>query len=176
MKGRRFKRFQYSVAEAHVPVAEVRDFLTRFADPLVSRLTPNTRLFILAFIFTLITTLLLGQSGSRQVIEKYNPDDIVRGVIVSPADISSVDKQETARQRGAARNNAEPVFIFDSNSAEQIVTTFRSTLDALKQKFKSDDSRIMHDPLSQVLAQALNGRGFNKADLNKLTRLLRDAS
>lgn len=168
MKGRRSKKLPS-------PVTKAREFIARFAGPLISRFTPNVRLFILALIFTLITTLLLGQSGSRQAMENYDVGDVVRSNIISPANISIIESEETTRRRSAVRNSIKPICIFDSNLAEEIATAFRASLDERAQKFKAGDAKTLRDPLIELLS-ARSAQGFSEVDFNRLTRLVREAS
>src|SRR5260370_24894020 len=92
--------------------------------------SPRTQ-FVIGFSFlVIVTTLLLSRAPSNQATEVYKEGEVMRGTVVSPADIiGGIDTGETERRRNAAREAARPVFRFDASAAEATVDAFRDEWD-----------------------------------------------
>ena len=175
------------------PFAKIRNMMARFFSRPFKSLSPK-QLFRLGFaLLTLTTTFLIQNPFWRSSGEIYKEGDIVHESIVSPADISVTDMEETDKMRQAARDSVRPIFTFESNRGEQIVQNFRASWDELKRKnetvnsnsksnsnFKSNSNVKTEAQWSGAggaeVGKIFAARTFSANELDAVTRALRDSA
>jgi membrane-associated HD superfamily phosphohydrolase len=92
-----------------------------------------------AFLCTL-TTFLINNPFWRAAAEPYKEGDIARESVISPADISVNDAEETERIRESARGSVQPIFVYESKRSEEAVQSFRSAWENLARKSENGDA------------------------------------
>lgn len=114
------------------PLTSVRNAAARlFARP-VYWMRPATR-FVLGFIaLSLITTFLLSVTRSQAPADFYQEGDVVRSDVISPADFTVEDEQETTRRRAAAAESTAPVWRYDPARADAAGQSFRASWEAFE--------------------------------------------
>lgn len=114
------------------PFAKTRARVVHFFSAPFEKLSDGQRFWLGFAVLSLITTLLLQNPFRQNVSETYKEGEILRQSIVSPADISVINIEETNAIREAARESIRPIFIFDSNRTEEAVSNFRSAWEKLQ--------------------------------------------
>ncbi|MBK8148214.1 MAG: hypothetical protein IPK58_08365 [Acidobacteria bacterium] len=116
------------------PVTKVRKALTKHFRRYWDKFTPGQRFWVGFALLCLITTALINNPLWRTTAEQYKEGDIARESIVSPADISVTDNDETERLREAARTTVQPIFRYESNKPDQAGQRFLSSWEKLQRQ------------------------------------------
>lgn len=132
----------------------------------------------------LITTVLISNPFWRSPVELYKEGDIARESIISPADITQINAEETNNLKQDARESVRPIFTSESNRAEQAVQSFRSAWENLARKTESagnakSNSNTKTDAQwtgagSSELAKTFTARRFSANELEAIVRILRE--
>ncbi len=159
------------------PLSRARDAFARYLLRPFDIFQPRTRLLVgFAFLVT-VTTLLLLSGYSSGFSENYKEGDIVRGTVVAPADITTNDILETEKRRAAARESTRPVFNFDSTRGASSAQSLRAAWEDLKHQVESKTAGNKQPTWGgeggPAVASAIIVHGFNDADLERLTSLIR---
>jgi cyclic-di-AMP phosphodiesterase PgpH len=162
------------------PLSRARDSAVAFLSRPFRKLSPTLRLSIGFAVLVITCTLLLSSGLSGIAVEEYDVGDVVHRTVISPADITLVDQAETARRTAEVENVVRPVFTFDPSSGETSVRSFRTAWLNLQQQIqdRNADRRNLTwtgEGPEQVGA-LLASHELGVATLDRLTRLLRDAS
>ena len=152
--------------------------------------------FWLGFVvLCVLTTVLINNPLWRASGEQiYKEGDIARESIISPADISSTDAEETERIRQDARETVKPIFTFESNRSDEAVQSFRSAWESLQRKTDSlananqkanGNARIANNSKTNAQWTGAGGEGLGKIfaarrfsanELEAGTRVLRESA
>ena len=124
------------------PFAKTRNKIAQYLSRPFQKVSAKQRFWIGFVLLTLITTVLIHNPFWHSVSEPYKTGEILRQSIISPADISVVNDEETGALRLAARESIRSVFTFESNRAEQAVQGFRSSWEGLQRKFDVANSTV----------------------------------
>ena len=182
------------------PLTKWRKTIRQKADGWLTNFSASQR-FWLGFAFLcILTTFLINNPFWRVSSEQtYKEGDIARESIISPADISSTDVEETEKIRQAAREGVKPIFTFESNRSDEAVQSFRSAWEELQRKNESADSgtkvngntkansntKINGESKNEVqwtgaggekLGETFAGRRFSENELEAVTRVLRESA
>ncbi len=130
-------------------------------------------------ILCLITTFLINNPFWRSGAEVYREGDIARESIISPADITQTDEEETEKLRQAVREGVRPMFTSESNRAEQAVQSFRSAWENLSRKNDNSNSNAKGEIQwtgagGADLGKIFGARKFSANELDAITRVLRE--
>lgn len=155
----------------------------------------QTQKFWLGFAFLcLLTTILINNPLWRASAEQiYQEGDIARESIISPADIATVDIEETGRIKQAARETVKPIFTYEANRADEAVQSFRSAWESLQRKNEtgSANSRVNANSKTAAnskieaqwtgaggadLGKIFAARRFSVNELDSVTRVLRETA
>src|SRR6478672_1402074 len=159
------------------PLSQTRDQLVSYAIRPFMLFEPRKRFLILSAILITLTTLLLLTSTSSGLIETYKEGQVLNRVIVSPADITTVDIGDTEQKRAAARKTAKSVFNFDSSRAETSVQSFRAAWDDLKEQNASGVGKpTWSGEGGNAVVRAILSHNFNEAELDRLTAIIRETA
>src|SRR4051794_37840842 len=82
----------------------------------------------------IVTSLLIHNPVWRTAGDPYKEGEIARESIISPADITFTDTDETARLKAEAKRSVKPIFRYESNKAEQAVQRFLSSWERLQRR------------------------------------------
>ena len=163
------------------PFAAARNTALRAVSRYFHWLRPTTR-FLLGFgVLTLISTLLLGGTYSQLPSETYEEGEVVRGNIISPADITVEDVSETQRRRDAVASATRPIWSYDPTRGESAVENFRSSWNVLRQEVEArKNGSAEREPTwpgagGETIARAIIAHRFDERALENLTRILREA-
>jgi len=146
-------------------------------------------------VLCVLTTVLINNPLWRASGEQiYKEGDIARESIISPADISSTDAEETERIRQDARETVKPIFTFESNRSDEAVQSFRSAWESLQRKTDSlananqkanGNARIANNSKTNAQWTGAGGEGLGKIfaarrfsanELEAGTRVLRESA
>ena len=159
------------------PFSQVRDRLVGYATRPFLRFEPRTRFLILSGILVLLTTLLLLSSYTSRFNENYREGDVLNRAIISPADITAVDFNETEHRRDAVRRATRPIFNFDSSRAETSVQSFRAAWEELKKQVTAQNKTpVWSGEGGQAVAQSIIAHNFDENQLDRLTSTLREVA
>ncbi len=167
------------------PLDRARSAVLGFLFRPFSRFRPRTRFFIFYGLFVVATTLLLVNANSRVSVENYYEGDVVRRTVIAPTDISVPDLAETEKRREAAREATRPVFAFDPGRAESAAQSFRAAWEDLQRQAAQAggaNSNARKEPRwtgpagTDAAARAIIAHRFDPAELERLTRMLRETS
>jgi len=172
------------------PFLKTRNQITRYLSRPFRNLS-SKQTFWLGFVFlTLVTTILISNPFRRLTGEQYKEGDIVRESIISPADITVANTNETEALREAAREAIRPIFTFESNRAEQAVQNFRSAWENLLRHGKSNSNSnaragVRENEKSEThwtgaggaeVGTVLAARAYSPNELDAVLRALRESA
>src|SRR5690606_4839909 len=143
--------------------------------------------FWIGFVFLcLLTTILIDNPIGRMSSEAfYNVGDIARESVVSPADIHSVDEEETERLRQTMRDSVIPIFTAESKRSDEAVQNFRSAWEDLQRKMEKGGAANSANKQGNLewagaggaeLGAIFAARRFSNNEFEALTRILRENS
>ncbi|MEP6923901.1 MAG: HDIG domain-containing metalloprotein [Pyrinomonadaceae bacterium] len=168
------------------PLAKYRNAASKFINRFWTRLPPNLRVAFFFGFLVLSTTLAVVNPYTRNAgWEIYKEGDIVRHTIASPADIIETDEAETKKWREAAAEIVKPIFIFESNRAEQAVLSFRGAWEDLRRQntiIPNANDNTSKPELNWTgkggveVAKVIAARNFSSNDLELLTQVLRESA
>lgn len=153
----------------------------------VDKLSSSQKFWIGFAFLCVVTTILINNPFWRSSVDQYKVDDIARESIISPADISITDEEETERIRQVARESIPPIFTYEPNLEESAVQSFRSAWENLQRRA----DRAVQTPKDAVNAkpgvvwtgaggeevgEILASRKFSANELEAITRVLRENS
>lgn len=171
------------------PFAKTRQRLVQFFSRPFQKMTPSQK-FWTGFIFlSLITTILLQNPFRQTVNESYKEGEILRQSIISPADISVVNAEETEALQKAAREAIRPIFIFESNRGEQAVQNFRASWEKLQKHNINSNSNVKPNVRLEEkvethwtgaggaeVGKILASRTFTTTEIDSVNRVLRESA
>jgi cyclic-di-AMP phosphodiesterase PgpH len=176
------------------PFTKVRKNVTRFFARAFENFTSNQIFWIGFALLCIITTALINNPFWRSTGEAYKQGDIARESIISPADISVTDQEQTESMRQAARETVRPIFRFEANKAAQAVQRFRSAWEKLQRHddtnsntdTKTANSRATNtDGKTEVhwtgaggseVGKIFTARDFSRNELDAVQSALRESS
>lgn len=132
-------------------------------------------------VLCIVTTFLINNPFWRSAVEQYKEGDIARESIISPADITVTDTEETDKNKQAVRDSVFPIFTFEANRAEQAVQSFRSAWEKLERKpdGANNNSNIKSDAQwtgagGAEIGKIFTARRFSSNEIDAVNRLLRE--
>ena len=169
------------------PLSRIR----KRAGQLVARpfesLSENQKFWIGFVFLCLLTTFFINNPFWRIAAEQYKEGDIARESVISPADISVTDTEETERIRQSARESVQPIFVFESKRDEEAVQSFRSAWENLARKSENANANSKTNANEKSEAQfvwtgaggaevgkVFAARKFSSNELEAVTRVLRE--
>lgn len=160
-------------ANLSTPWGRASKRLWRRAETAFMELKPRTRNGLGFGLLVVMTTLLLARPVQQALPENYLEGDIVRRTVVSPTDLVVVDQAETERRQKAARDAQLPVFVYDTNLAENAKRNFRAAWQSLAQQ-KQDNKKLewKAEGSSPALIRAIAAHNFSADDLERVLRLM----
>lgn len=137
-----------------------------------------------------LTTVLIHNPFWRPVTgEQYKEGDIARESIISPADITVTDSEETEKLKQIARDSVQPIFRLDANRSDEAVQSFRSSWESLRRSSDASNSNTANRSNENSSANAkwrgagnvdvgkvFSARAFSSNELEAVTRVLRENS
>ncbi len=146
----------------------------------------NTQKFWIGFaLISIVTTLLINNPLWRTASYEYKEGDIARESIISPADISDIDKTETEKLRKAAAEGVKPIFNYEPNSSTQAVQSFRSSWEKLKEDLNSKNTKSNTNASPEIkwtgagggeLGKVFSARSFSSNDVASIERVLKETT
>jgi hypothetical protein len=155
----------------------------------------ETQKFWLGFAFLcLVTTFLINNPLWRASTEQiYKEGDIARESIISPADITTTDDEETERIKQDVRDSVMPIFTYEANRADEAVQSFRSAWENLQRKTESSNANSKVSVNSKTnantkpepqwtgaggaeLGKIFAARRFSENELDSINRVLRESA
>jgi cyclic-di-AMP phosphodiesterase PgpH len=164
------------------PIAKYRNQILKRIK--FERITSRQKFWIGFVLLSLFTTLLLDNPFFRSSGESYKEGDVVRETIISPADISATDDDETERMREAAKNSIRPIFTFETNRADNAIQSFRSSWENLQRKPDNSNSKSNSTNANSgwkgaggnEVGKVFSSRKFTTTEIDAVTRILRENS
>jgi putative nucleotidyltransferase with HDIG domain len=119
---------------------------------------------------SLITTILLHNPFRQNTVEPFKEGEILRQSIVSPADISVINTEETTALQNAARDAIRPIFTFEANRAEQAVQSFRIAWEKLQTHDNNVNSNSRSNSRANIREEKteVHWTGAGGADVGKV--------
>ena len=148
-------------------------------------------------VLCILTTLLINNPLWRAAGEiVYKEGDIARESVISPADISSTDAEETEKIKREAMETVKPIFSYDPNRSEEAVQSFRSAWENLQRHGDSSNSNSKSNPANSKsnlkednraethwtgaggieAGRIFAARRFSTNELETVTRVLRESA
>lgn len=157
------------------PLTRFRDAFRRYVVLPFNVFEPQTRFLIGFGVLVMATMLLLLAGYSSGFAETYQEGEIVRRTIVAPTDITTPDIAEDERRRAAAREQARPVFNFDSTRGAISAESFRAAWEDLSEQAKSKPGVTpkWRGEGGPAVARVIISRSFKEEDLSLLTGIMR---
>jgi len=124
-----------------------------------------------------VTALLLFTNYSSVIYGDYKDGDVIKATVVSPADVNTVDPEETKQRKKAAQAATRPVFAFDSSRGEMCAQSFQSAWDDLKTQSQTSGKNGGQQWTGEggaAVARAIIAHGFDPVELDRLTNAIRE--
>jgi putative nucleotidyltransferase with HDIG domain len=169
------------------PFDKIRKSAVKYIRQPFEKLSENQKFWIGFAFLCIITTILINNPFWRSTAEQYKEGDIARESIISPADITVTDEEETARIMKVARESIPPIFSYEPNLAESAVQSFRSAWEDLQRKNDKPNANIKENSNSKSgvnwtgaggadVGEMFASRRFSQNELDAVTRVLRENS
>lgn len=175
------------------PFTKTRRKIEKSGSRLLESVSENQKFWIGFALLCLLTTFLINNPFWRTAAEQYKEGEIARESVISPADISVLDADETEKIKHSARESVQPIFTFESKRSEEAVQSFRSAWENLGRKtdFSNANLKISENaktnsnakPETQAiwtgaggadLGKIFSARRFSSNELDSVTRVLRE--
>jgi putative nucleotidyltransferase with HDIG domain len=117
---------------------------------------------------------MIGSNFSQRLTEDYKIGDVVSRTLVSPADITAVDTEQTEKLRATAREAVRPIFNYDSTRASNSAQSFWAAWTELSDQKTGGGTGLWDGEGGQDVAQAIIKHQFNEKDLDYLTTAIRE--
>lgn len=171
------------------PLTKIRKNADKYVAQLSERFSPTQKFWIGFAFLCLVTTALINNPFWRSGTEPYKEGDIVRESIISPADITVPDTDETEKLREIARDSVQPIFRYESK-ADQAVQRFLSSWEKLQRhetggNTNSEGKSANSDAKTEThwtgaggaeVGQILASRNYSKNELDAVQSALRESS
>jgi cyclic-di-AMP phosphodiesterase PgpH len=171
------------------PFAKTRNRIVQFFTRPFQNLSSAQKFWIGFVVLSLLTTILLQNPFRQTVSESYKEGEILRQSIISPADISVVNAQETEGLQQAAREAVRPIFTFEPNRGEQAVQNFRASWEKLQRHNSDSNSNARTNVKAEEkiekhwtgaggaeVGKILASRAFTTTELDTINRALRESA
>ncbi|NNE99968.1 MAG: HDIG domain-containing protein [Pyrinomonadaceae bacterium] len=164
---------------------KIRNSALKYISAPFKRLSANQKFWIGFAFLCLATTLLINNPFWGSVAADYNEGDIARESIISPADITVENKEESERIKKDAVEAIQPIFNYEPNRSEESVQYFRSAWEKLQRSASSNgadqksggssNSTIKWDGAGgEELGRIFTARRFSNNELEFVTRVLKE--
>lgn len=181
------KRLQDSLST----FAKVRKNVTNYVSRPFANLSDQQKFWFGFAFLCILTTFFINNPFWRSAPgEQYKEGDIARESIISPADITVTDDEETERLKQIARDSIQPIFRFDTNRADEAVQSFRSSWENLRRTESANANNANKNNANKANNSAANtkwkgegnldvgkifsARNFSSNELDSVTRVLRE--
>lgn len=176
------------------PLTNIRQTINKYVSRLFAGVSANQKFWVGFAFLCLLTTFLINNPFWRTSVEPYKEADIARESVISPADISVTDAEETDRNKKSARESIQPIFTFESKRGEEAVQSFRSAWENLARKTDNTNVNIKANGNANLkpssggekfawtgaggaeLGRIFSARRFSTNELEAVTRVLRENS
>lgn len=170
-------------------LTQARRAIEKYAARPFESLSAKQRFWLGFALLCLLTTIFINNPFWRTTAEIYKEGDIARESVISPADISITDEEETTRIRQSVRETVQPIFTFEPKRADEVVQSFRSTWENLLRKKELADANANVKTNSNTRVEAAENwtgaggaevgkifaaRKFSQNELDSVTRVLRE--
>ncbi|MCB1024972.1 MAG: HDIG domain-containing protein [Acidobacteria bacterium] len=151
------------------------------------KLSGDQKFWIGFVLLSVITTVLINNPFSREATSIYKEGDIARESIISPADISVIDQEETDQIKKSAGEGVNPIFTYQPNNSENAVKEFREAWSKLSagQTEKNSNSKT-DQPASgtkkwegaggEELGRVFGARRFSTSEINAVVDIIENSS
>ncbi|MCY7346588.1 MAG: HDIG domain-containing protein [Pyrinomonadaceae bacterium] len=169
------------------PLSKIRKNAGQFFLRPFEGLSAKRRFWCGFTLLCVLTTILISNPFWRNSVEQYKEGDIARESIISPADISVTDAEETERIKLSARSSVQPIFIYESKRGDEAVQSFRSAWESLARKNANSNANNKTNANDKFEAQIVwtgaggaevgkvfTARKFSSNELESITRILRE--
>lgn len=147
------------------------------------RVSDSQKFWIGFVLLSVITTLLINNPIWRSSGFEYNEGDIARESVISPADITVEDKEETKRIRDGARQAVKPIFSFLPNRPDEASQSFLSAWEKLKGSAAANGGRQEGTDQPKWtgaggddLASVFTARRFSSNEIDSIVRILKQSA
>jgi putative nucleotidyltransferase with HDIG domain len=164
---------------------KIADYFARFS----GKFSLGQKFWFGFAVLSLLTTILIYNPFWQANGDQYQEGEVLRQSIISPADITATNSEETQILSQAARESIRPIFTFESNRAEQVVQSFRLSWEKLvkhgtntnstaKANTKEDEKNEVHwtGGGGPEVGKILSSRRFTDYEIEAVERELREAA
>lgn len=186
------------IRDLATPLTRAQRAIVNYGSRPFEALSENQKFWLGFVILCLLTTLLINNPFWRSAPgEQYKEGDIARESIISPADITVTDAEETDRLRQISRDAVQPIFTSSGSRAEEAVQSFRSAWESLRRTADSaeanNNSRTNLNQSSkansnqtadtkwrgagdETVGKVFTARNFSQNEIEAVTRVLRESA
>lgn len=178
------------------PFAKTRNKVADYFSRQFGNIPLAQRFWVGFVVLSLLTAMLINNPFWRISNENYQEGEILRQSIISPADISVVNTEETEALKKGAREAIRPIFTFEPNRAEQAVQNFRGAWEVTQKKLSNSNansnvnssvksntandnvkpSLTVKESAKTELDKLYESRRFSSTEIDSVTRALRESS
>lgn len=178
------------IRDLATPFTRVQRTIVSYGSRPFKALSENQKFWLGFAVLCLLTTLLINNPFWRSAPgEQYKEGDIARESIISPADITVADTEETERLRQISRDSVQPVFTSSGSRAEEAVQSFRSAWENLRRTAENANSNnnsrsnsnqaanaIWKGAGDETVGKVFAARSFSENEIETVTRVLRESA
>lgn len=184
------KRKQGRRPRFNTRMSAIRNAAARMIAAPLYRLPPVARFLSGLLALAVLTTLLLAWTHTQSPVDLYEKGDVVRVDVISPADVTAENEEETARRRADAMEATLPIWSYYPTRAEDATQKFRSSWESLRTRSErrraiESNSNILNPsrfdipwegPGNRLAAgRAIIAHRFDEATLERLIDMIADA-
>jgi cyclic-di-AMP phosphodiesterase PgpH len=178
------------IKDLTTPLTRWRKTVVGYVSRPFEAMSENQKFWLGFALLCILTTLLINNPFRRSAPgEQYREGDIARESIISPADITVTDDEETEKLRRISRDSVLPIFTSTGNRAEEAVQSFRSSWESLRRSSEnantSNNSRANSNQTANTkwkgagaaeVGGVFAARSFSPNEIESVTRVLRDSA
>ncbi|MEZ5345298.1 MAG: HDIG domain-containing protein [Pyrinomonadaceae bacterium] len=175
------------LSKKNSPIDRVLDYGLKIVSYPFNKLSGDQKFWIGFIFLSIVTTVLINNPFSRDATAVYKEGDIARESIISPADISIVNQEETDQIKKAAGEGVNPIFTFQPNRAEESVKDFREAWAKFQTGSGDKSSETRSDapaaagrkwegPGGEELGKVFGARRFSTSEINSVVEIIEESS
>ncbi len=178
------------IQDLATPLTKWRKTIVSYVSRPFEALSEKQKFWIGFVLLCILTTLLINNPFWRSAPgEQYKEGDIARESIISPADITVTDTEETERFKQISRDSIQPIFTSSGSRAEEAVQSFRSAWESMRRTAEAantnGNTRANSNQNADVkwkgagepeVGRVFAARNFSQNEIESVTRVLREGA
>lgn len=175
------------ISKKNNPLDRILDYALKIVTYPFEKLSGDQKFWIGFILLSVFTTVLINNPFSRGATAVYKEGEIARESIISPADISVVNQEETDQIKKSAGEGINPIFTYQPNNAEESVRDFRESWSKFQAGSPDKNSNSQPDAPAvperkwegaggEELGKVFGARRFSTNEINSVVGIIEESS